>query len=95
MAIHIGVVSHFLYFHSKASCQNVAKKFSNFQVNNRELFMKEPAEKSLKEIHIVQCSLFLITKTLSFKLTSALPMTCYVGVLWPELWLQCQSVDCL
>ena len=33
-------------------------------------------------------------KTLSFQLTSVLPMTCYVAVLWPELWLQCQSDYC-
>ena len=30
-------------------------------------------------------------KTLSLQLTSVLPVTCYVSVLWPELWLQSQS----
>ena len=35
------------------------------------------------------------SKTLSLQLTSDLPVTCYPVVLWPELWLQCQSVDCV
>ena len=46
-------------------------------------------------MHTVQCSHFLIERHSSFilKLTSVLPMTYYVAVLWPELWLQCWSVD--
>ena len=28
------------------------------------------------------------SKTLSLILTSVLPVTCYVPVLWPEIWLQ-------
>ena len=35
------------------------------------------------------------SKTLSLQLTSALPVTCCVAVLWTELWLQWRSVDCL
>ena len=34
-------------------------------------------------------------KTLSLQLTSVLPVTCYAAVLWPELWLQCQSDHCI
>jgi len=34
-------------------------------------------------------------KTLSLQLTSILPVTCYVAVLWPDLWLQWQSDHCL
>ena len=30
-------------------------------------------------------------KTLSLQLTSILPVTCYLAVLWPELWLQWKS----
>ena len=37
---------------------------------------------------------FSDNKTLILQLTSVFPVTCYVPVLWPELWLQCQSDDC-
>ena len=42
------------------------------------------------------CSIltFPASKILSLKLTSVLSVTCYAAVLWPELWLQYQSVDC-
>ena len=34
-------------------------------------------------------------KTLSLQLTSVLPVTCFVAVFLPELWLQSQSDHCL
>ena len=44
----------------------------------------------------VYCSMltFPNSESLSLQLTSVLPVTCYVAVLWPELWLQCQLIDC-
>ena len=38
---------------------------------------------------------FSDSKKLSSQLTSVLPVTCSVAVLWPELWLQWQSDRCL
>ena len=48
-------------------------------------------------MQVAYCSMFTFpdSKTLSLQLTSVLPVTCYVAVLWPELWLQCQSADCI
>ena len=40
-------------------------------------------------VHNVQLSQFLIA--LSLQLTLVLSMTCFLAVLWPELWLRCQS----
>ena len=34
---------------------------------------------------------FSDNQTLSLQLTSVLPVTCFVPVFWPELWLQCLS----
>ena len=34
------------------------------------------------------------SKTLSLQLTSILPVTCCVAVLWPELWLQLEPDHC-
>ena len=38
---------------------------------------------------------FSDSKTLSSQLTLTLPVTCYVSVLQPELWLECWSDHCL
>ena len=37
---------------------------------------------------------FLTSETLRFQLTSVLAVTCYVAILWPELWLQWKSDHC-
>ena len=41
----------------------------------------------------VQCTpeLVQVVNGVSVQLTSVLPVTYYVAVLWPEIWLQCQS----
>ena len=37
----------------------------------------------------------LLRASISLQLTSVLPVTGYVAVLWPQLWLQWQSEHCL
>ena len=50
------------------------------------IFLPQPMVHIYQPSHAVPDS-----KTLSLQLTSVLPGTCYLAVLWPELWLQCQS----
>ena len=54
--------------------------------------------RNLQQPMVYKCVFLTLTfpdnKTLSLQLTSVLLVTCYVPVLWPELWLQCQLDHC-